>query len=160
MKFWIEFISSLCLKSFFPFRRHRRLWWARPGRQQWYPHSQYTPKNAGIINGNGWVSHPSAPSSNERHTLWLMDCPLLAKMCETDTPVHVLSFFLLPSHDSLRTQRRHADRFSNHAPARDAAYVLTGPGFFIWCGVHVQGPWLQAQSFSVFTSGDGTGNEY
>lgn len=93
MKFWIEFISSLCLKSFFPFRRHRRLWWARPGRQQWYPHSQYTPKNAGIINGNGWVSHPSAPSSNERHTLWLMDCPLLAKMCETDTPVHVLSFF-------------------------------------------------------------------
>lgn len=59
------------------------------------------------------------------------------------------------------------DRFRNHDPAREAAYVLTGSGFFFnfsffftWCGVHVQGPWLPAQSFSVSSSEDGTGNEY
>lgn len=82
-----------------------------------------------------------------------MDCPLLAEMCETDTPVHVLSFFLSEHNGDAQT-----DLEIMHL--QETQHVLTGSGFYTWCGVHVQGPWLPAQSFSVFSSGDGTGNEY
>lgn len=73
--------------------------------------------------------------------------PLLAEMCEAHTP---LGF-------SLRTPPRRTHRFRNHAPARAAAFVPTGSGFYT---VHVQGPWLPAQSFCGLSSRDGAENEY